>query len=259
MANKSYWRKRIEETTQNKFDLKYKGMEEETRKLYARVTKQIVREVEDLYFKLLDEELTRTEIWTYKHYKDLMRSININMAKLGMKEIDILNGNLKEALREIYNEVPLPKIGTVETSFAVIDDVRVQQVLSTVWAEKHFSNSIWSNKEQLVKILEKGITDCIIKGQSKDKLVMLVKARMGVGFRQADRIVRSELMHALNEGNRQRYKDNDYDQVEVLVTHDERLCDKCGPMSGKIFSIDDTDNLPIYHANCRCCFVPVIK
>lgn len=45
MSNKDYWKKRIDETAQRRFDLTYEVMQSETRKIYDRVTREIAKEV----------------------------------------------------------------------------------------------------------------------------------------------------------------------------------------------------------------------
>ena len=258
MSNKDYWKKRIDETAQRRFDLTYEVMQSETRKIYDRVTREIAKEVEAMYYKLLDEELSRTEIWTYKHYKDLLKSINMKMVKLGLKEINILKYNLEEALREIYVETPLPQHTPIKPSFTVLDDVAVQQIIARPWSEKHFISTVWDNKNKLSGILKKGITDTIVLGKSKDDLVKTVRNKMQVGFNEADRVVRTELMHTLNAGLTQRYKDSGYKELEILVAEDERTCDICSGKSGEIISVDSYD-IPPFHPRCRCTCIPVIE
>ena len=257
VTNKVYWQKRIDETAQHRFDLTYEVMENETRKIYDKITREIAKEVTDMYYKLLDEDLSRTEIWTYKHYRDLAKNLNVQMVKLGLKEIDILNYNLEEALREIYVETPLPQNTPVKPSFSIIDDVQVQQIIARPWSEKHFVSTAWDNKSELVRILKKGITDSVVKGESKDKLVKVVMDKMKVGFDRADMVVRTELMHTINAGQIQRYKNNGYEKLEILVAEDERLCDECGEKHGKKVDVDSTD-VPPFHPRCRCTVIPVL-
>lgn len=256
-TNKAYWEKRIDETAQHRFDLTYEVMENEIRNIYDKIAREIAKEVEAMYYKLLDEDLSRTEIWTYKHYRDLAKNLNMKMVKLGLKEIDILNYNLEEALREIYVETPLPQNTPVKPSFSIIDDVQVQQIIARPWSEKHFVSTAWDNKSELVRILKKGITDSVVKGESKDELVKVVMDKMKVGFDRADMVVRTELMHTINEGSRQRYKDNGYKELEIIVTHDDRLCKKCAPREGEKIPIDSSETC-ITHPRCRCTWMPVL-
>lgn len=250
--NKDYWKKRIDEIAQRQFDLSNDKMQKELEQIYDTASKKIQKEVEELYFKLLDEQLSRTEIWTYARYKQLVEHMNIALAKLGIKEIDILNYNLEEALRSIYKDVPLPNV-----SFGLIDEVAVKQIVARAWSSKHFTSTVWDNKNKLSGILKKGITDTIILGKSKDDLVKTVRNKMQVGFNEADRVVRTELMHTLNAGLTQRYKDSGYKELEILVAEDERTCDICSGKSGEIISVDSYD-IPPFHPRCRCTCIPIL-
>lgn len=251
--NDDYWKKRIDQTAQRQFDLSNEKMQKEIEKIYDAASKKIQKEVEDLYYKMLDEQLSRSEIWTYARYKQLVESINFELAKVGMKEVDILNYNLEEALRSIYKDTPLPNV-----NFGLIDEVAVKQIVSRAWSSKHFVSTIWDNKNKLSSILKKGITDTIVLGKSKDKLVETVMKKMQVGFNDADRVVRTELMHTINSGLTQRYKDSGYKELEILVAEDERTCEMCGGKSGEIVNIDSYD-IPPFHPRCRCTVIPLIE
>lgn len=250
--NKDYWKKRIDEIAQRQFDLSNDKMQKQIEQIYKEASKKIQKEVEGLYYKMLDEQLSRSEIWTYARYKQLVERLNIELAKVGIKEVDILNYNLEEALRSIYKDVPLPHV-----SFGLIDEVAVKQIIARPWSSKHFISTVWDNKNKLSGILKKGITDTIVLGKSKDDLVKTVRNKMQVGFNEADRVVRTELMHTLNAGLTQRYKDSGYKELEILVAEDERTCDICSGKSGEIISVDSYD-IPPFHPRCRCTIIPVL-
>ena len=251
--NKDYWKKRIDEIAQLQFYLSNNKMQEQIEQIYKDASKKIQKKVEDLYYKMLDEQLSRSEIWTYARYKQLVESLNIELAKVGIKEVDILNYNLEEALRSIYKDASLPHV-----SFGLIDEVAVKQIIARPWSSKHFISTVWDNKNKLSGILKKGITDTIVLGKSKDDLVKTVMNKMQVGFDDADRVVRTELMHTINSGLVQRYKDSGYKELEILVAEDERTCDRCGGKAGEIVSIDSYD-IPPFHPRCRCTCIPVIE
>lgn len=250
--NKDYWKKRIDEIAQRQFDLSNDKMQKQIEQIYKDASKKIQKEVEGLYYKMLDEQLSRSEIWNYARYKQLVERLNIELAKVGIKEVDILNYNLEEALRNIYKDVPLPHV-----SFGLIDEVAVKQIIARPWSSKHFISTVWDNKNKLSGILKKGITDTIVLGKSKDDLVKTVRNKMQVGFNEADRVVRTELMHTLNAGLTQRYKDSGYKELEILVAEDERTCDICSGKSGEIISVDSYD-IPPFHPRCRCTIIPVL-
>ncbi len=81
-------------------------------------------------------------------------------------------------------------------------------------------------------------------------------------------IARTEAIRASNAGQEEAYKQSGVVVAkEWLVAHDDRLCDRCAPMNGKILPLDDTFaeddyediQYPPLHPNCRCCLIPVIN
>lgn len=254
MKNKEYWKKRIVEDTQNRFDTHNDIMQEELKKIYKNMSDKMAKEVDDIYFKLLEDSITRTDIWTYKHYRDLSKRLAVLAAKVGLKEEELLNVQLEIALKEIYKETPLPK----PISFTTIDEVTVKRLIATKWTDKHFSERVWSNKAKMIERLRKGITESIVLGKSKDAAVKDIMDKCKVGFNDADRLIRTELMTALNEGKKQRYKDSGYTHMERVACHDERLCELCESRDGEILPIDSEDAY-ILHPRCRDTFIPVIE
>lgn len=99
---------------------------------------------------------------------------------------------------------------------------------------------------------------------------------------RAERIARSEVIRASNFATTEAYEQSGVvDSVEWLTTDDERTCQWCGPLNGKVIPLGDTFfqkgsqfegkdggilnldyeniNFPPLHPSCRCTVVPIIK
>jgi SPP1 gp7 family putative phage head morphogenesis protein len=144
----------------------------------------------------------------------------------------------------------------VTPSWTILNENMAKQIVNADFKGANFSERIWNNKSKLREHIEKGVIDSVISGQSKDKAVREIKRSFGVGFNDADRIVRTETQRVLNDGQRQTYKDRGYSQVEWLVADDERLCNECMEIDGVIFNIDEVP--AVLHPRCRCTFIPVL-
>ena len=72
--------------------------------------------------------------------------------------------------------------------------------MKSVWLAdgKHWSDRVWNNMAKLQNMVENGLIECVVTGRSKSELVKDLKAEFGVGFNQADRIVRTELSFIQN-------------------------------------------------------------
>lgn len=256
MNNQQYWANRLNEIAQHRFDLTNEIMQKELKAMYDEVASKIQSKVEELYFKMLEEgNLKRSEIWTYKHYRDLEKQLNAEMVKLGNKEVKLLNGNLEWVLEEIYKDTGIIPYAD---KFAVLSKSMVKAIVNRPWAAQHFRSTIWKNKELLAQQLKKGITECIITGKNKDKLVEAVMKKMNTGFSNADRVVRTELMHTINQGQVQRYKDTGYTKLVWNTAFDSRTCDDCAHLDGKVVDVDSVD-IPPVHARCRCTICPLLE
>lgn len=253
-SNQQYWAERLNEVAQNRFDITNEVMQKELKAMYDEVANKMQIQVEDLYYKMLEDELQRNEIWTYKRYRDLEKQINREMVSLGNKEVKLLNSNLELALQEIYKETGIIPNANM---FALLSPQMVKSIVSRPWSAQHFTSTCWKNKEALAQQLRKGITECIITGKSKDKLVADVIQKMKVGFNNADRVVRTELMHTINQGQTQRYKDTGYTELIWNAAFDARTCGECEDYDGRVIPIDSPDIPPI-HPRCRCTVYPVL-
>jgi len=81
-------------------------------------------------------------------------------------------------------------------------------------------------------------------------------------------IARTEAIRASNAGQEEAYKQSGVVIAkEWLVAQDDRLCNRCAPMNGKILPLDDIFidddyediQYPPLHPNCRCCLIPVVN
>lgn len=63
---------------------------------------------------------------------------------------------------------------------------------------------------------------------------------------------------ATAEAELQAMKDAGVKKVMWLTERDDRVCDICYPLDGKVFDIDKTPPIP-QHYNCRCIIIPVAK
>lgn len=94
------------------------------------------------------------------------------------------------------------------------------------------------------------------QGKTAVEIAIMLHNRMGQGFNECHRLVRTETMHYLNDATLQRYKDADVKYVQILAARDERTCDICGGYHEKVYPIEECIHVPL-HANCRCTIIPV--
>lgn len=204
------------------------------------------------------------QLYRYDRFVKLQKKINAILTDLGEKEIALSSKKYetmgKYCSARIAKEAE--KAGFLQSSFVVLDDKRVKELVSSVWCNdgKHWSSRIWDNQSMLQKSIEKGLIDSVARGAPKDQLVKALQNQMGVGFSQADRIARTELAYIQNKSTAETYKKAGIAEVETIVADDERLCDVCGKHSGEVHSIVDAKpgKAFLFHPNCRCDILPIV-
>lgn len=140
--------------------------------------------------------------------------------------------------------------------------------------------------EGITDTTQKSLRNSLAAGLAEGETVPDLRKRVSGVFElasryRAERIARTETIWAWNEGTLQGYKQSGIiEKKQWLSTEDNRTCDFCPTMDGKIVGIDvyyfdkgdtlkvPTGSLPFkfepishppLHPNCRCTIVPVIE
>jgi HK97 family phage portal protein len=147
--------------------------------------------------------------------------------------------------------------------------------------EKHRHGAIEYINGNKLKKLRKTISDGMAVGESPRELRNRIIEAYGLARYDAERIARTETIWAWNEGAVQGYiQSGIVKKKEWLSSADDRTCDWCPLMDGKVvdveanfFSMGDNFNVdgsvlnfeyedvghPPLHPQCRCTIVPVIE
>ena len=104
------------------------------------------------------------------------------------------------------------------------------------------------------------LTDGLSKGSSVQDIMDDIQQLTDIARVRAERIARTEIMNAVNEGTKERYKMAGLTHGEWLTARDERVCTDCEQLDGKIYLLTDLpDGGPPKHPQCRCTILPVIE
>ena len=110
---------------------------------------------------------------------------------------------------------------------------------------------------QLAQALINGFNN----GESMDQIARrIIEVFDGFTTIRAERIARTEIMMASNQGAKEGYRSVGVEKMEWMTARDDRTCPICQPMDGEIFAIDDFPMPPSStHPSCRCVGLPVIR
>lgn len=265
--NSDYWGNRLERIAHNQHTKSTDEILRQLEKEYGRLNKMLEDQIERIYFDMLENggEISTTKLYEFGRYKNLSNKFKKQLEILGSKEIQLINNQMDIAYQEVL-ERTADEVGL--KSFSMLPKKEILTLAHQPWSGKDFSTRIWTNKDKMLKILRIQLKDTVGLGLSKDKAVANIMAKMGVGFNDADRLVRSEVMNIINTSQRDTYKQRGYTQVEWLTASDERVCkhpislggrsfEGCRGADGAIFDIDGV--ISIAHARCRCTQIPVLE
>jgi SPP1 gp7 family putative phage head morphogenesis protein len=81
--------------------------------------------------------------------------------------------------------------------------------------------------------------------------------------RRAMMLARTEIIRAFHLASIQEYRnwglEDVYVKAEWVTAGDDRVCEKCASLEGKIFTLDEIEPLIPYHPYCRCIALPYIE
>lgn len=126
-----------------------------------------------------------------------------------------------------------------------------------MWRGEDFSSRLWENTEKLEKNLNSIIFHGLHQGNTVTQMAIALDGAMHKGFNAANRLIRTETMHCLNNASLERYREAGIEYVEICAAQDERTCDICGTRHEKKYKLENCPAMP-FHANCRCTVIPYI-
>ncbi|NGP58159.1 minor capsid protein [Paenibacillus thiaminolyticus] len=145
-------------------------------------------------------------------------------------------------------------------TFARIHPEAVEKTISKKWAGSDYSARIWENRGKLIRELETNLAQSFIRGDSYDRTTQALAKRMGVGYSNAARVVRTESSHIVSEATWDGYKASGIvKKYEILATLDNRTSPICRSLDGRTFLMSEKQlgiNFPPLHPNCRTVISP---
>lgn len=169
------------------------------------------------------------------------------------KTKNLYNTVIKESYYRTVHDVA--KGCNVGINFSLIPKRTINEMLESKWHGAQFSERVWNNTskvaEQAQNIIVTGLLSRKTYNQMAEELAVVSN-----NFKyNANRLVRTQTNHFMNLGEAKAYKDLGIEKYKYLATLDERTCDRCSPLDGKIFSLRDKIegvNYPTMHPYCRC-------
>lgn len=222
----------------------------------------------DRLFKAGEEELAnklRIELETLAMKSRITRldslktQIDIELNRKASRDYDVVKKGISDVYRDFYT-ITTSDFGLTGVN-TVLPDKVLRRLINQPWSGANFSERIWGNAETLGKVLKQEIIQSFIQGISVKNLSDRIQNRFEADRKNTERLVRTELNHALNETTKLSYEEAEIEEYEYLAEIDSRTSDICRELNGQKFKMKDAKvgvNYPPMHPNCRSTTVPVI-
>ncbi|EQK39756.1 phage head morphogenesis, SPP1 gp7 family domain protein [[Clostridium] bifermentans ATCC 638] len=254
MKNREYWLKRA--------IIDDKLAEKDTNKIAKLLKKELIKTKREIKKELayLYSDIDQNGEYSKYRLESVLSSINSLLDNLYHKEINLLNNSLIERYIHTYNE-KVEQLG-VNSSFNMLSESLVQEIVKTNWSGLTFSERIWENRRRLSFAIKSVLSNGLKRGESIQKMSRAISSKLNASIKDARRLVRTETCWIQTKATVDSYTKAGLTQYEFCAYLDSRTSDTCRSLDGKVFDIKDFMpgvNAPPMHANCRSCILPVTK
>ena len=141
-----------------------------------------------------------------------------------------------------------------------INSKALDRIIKDTVQGKNYSDRLWSNKNDLSKILQKEIKDFLEGKTSINEISKVVKNRFNQNSFNTRRLITNETARVQSEVNEQWSKDYGVEYQLFMATLGQKTSDICRDLDGNVYDINDS-NKPIppekTHVGCRSCLVSI--
>lgn len=141
-----------------------------------------------------------------------------------------------------------------------INSKALDRIVKNTVKGRNYSDRLWSNKNDLSKILQKEIKDFLEGKTSINEISKVVKNRFNQNSFNTKRLINNETARVQSEVNEEWSKNYGVEYQLFMVTLDQKTSDICRALDGNVYNINDS-NKPIpptgTHVGCRSCLVSI--
>lgn len=255
-----YWPARVRQEQRHLYKKTVEDCERELRRLYGDQSKELIQRLYEVWLKMEKDREERgkvylNDLYLTDSYNRLLEHFNECAKELGGSQEEITERYLIEAYEQAKETVEkyVPK-GSVRQTFVVPSAVDAKQVVHHVWCldGKEFSDRIWTDKRNLVRMLEKTLADSAARGVSSYQIATEIERRLRSNLYCAYRIARTETAHAQIMGQTEKYQEYGFTHGIFLA---DDPCDECGYYDGNRYTLKELQGMLPKHPNCTCSFL----
>lgn len=220
---------------------------------------KILNEVANIMLKyeIVENVMNLSDIEKMKINKEITNSITSifkEQAEIESKDIGNLLNNIAKD-KYYLNSFNL-SLG-LDFNLKKIDSKTLNRIINKTIKGKNYSDRIWSNKNNIAKILQKEIKDFIEGRTSVNKINTILRDRFNQSAYVTKRLISNETARVMEESNNKWMEDLGVDYVMYMGTLDNHTCSDCGEHDGQVYKRGEEPVETPVHVGCRCTYSPI--
>lgn len=183
------------------------------------------------------------------------------------KLLDTIKSNITELmefeqekiLKIVENSINSNRLNNLYTFGFLYGTVSVLDIVNGGYGGKNIQQRIVNHVSQLLEKIVNGIEKYDKEKVTFEELKGIIDNQFNINAGQTYKLINTEVSRVVNESDIEVYRKNEIEEVRLITTLDNKVCNDCSSQHGKIYNIKDVDGLLPKHPNCRCFFEPVIN
>ena len=183
------------------------------------------------------------------------------------KLLDTIKSNITELmefeqekiLKIVENSINSNRLNNLYTFGFLYGTVSVLDIVNGGYGGKNIQQRIVNHVSQLLEKIINGIEKYDKEKVTFEELKGIIDNQFNINAGQTYKLINTEVSRVVNESDIEVYRKNEIEEVRLITTLDNKVCNDCSGQHGKIYNIKDVDGLLPKHPNCRCFFEPVIN
>ena len=147
----------------------------------------------------------------------------------------------------------------IAVRFNAVTKAGVEKAVKTKWSQYNYSQTIWNDRDRLVRALATIIPQSFSRGLSSNQLGDMIAKEMDASRNRGRTLARTEVNHICNQADLDAYKVVGIEKYDYLATLDMKTSDICRSLDGTTHDVKHAEvgvNFPPMHPNCRSTTVP---
>lgn len=283
MNTQEYWKDRFERLAEKEYAKGDKSLKE-LNKIFSSARKEMNEKIDGFYSKygvikespkfktlkdgtevivghskklVVPKTIAEVKLKEGTRLTKLNKELKLILMKASKEQSTYMKMTLGEIARDTYyNSIYTIYSGVgVGTSFDLLSDHVVNQLIYNPVHGQDFKKRIWNNRDKLANQVNQTLNNGIIQGLSNKKMTQELSKNMKSGYGVAKRLIQTEVTNTYNQATMAGYKESGIvEKYEYSATLDRVTSDICADLDGKKIDLKNATvglNLPPMHPNCR--------